>query len=91
MYPNGFNSCTCFPGVASFTVPLADAVPLLVTGSNQFGVRKSGAEGKCYKIICAKQAFHGRTFGGMSATPQEKIQKGFRPMVPSACAPTVPL
>lgn len=46
------------------------------------GVRKSGAEGKCYQIICAQQAFHGRTFGGMSATPQEKIQKGFRPLVP---------
>ncbi len=46
------------------------------------GIRKSGAEGKCYKIICAKNAFHGRTFGGMSATPQEKIQKGFRPLVP---------
>ncbi len=46
------------------------------------GVRKTGEEGKCYKIICAKQAFHGRTFGGMSATPQEKIQKGFRPLVP---------
>jgi acetylornithine aminotransferase/acetylornithine/N-succinyldiaminopimelate aminotransferase len=45
-------------------------------------VRKSGEEGKCHKIICAKQAFHGRTFGGMSATPQEKIQKGFRPLVP---------
>jgi acetylornithine aminotransferase/acetylornithine/N-succinyldiaminopimelate aminotransferase len=39
-------------------------------------------EGKCFKIICAKNAFHGRTFGGMSATPQEKIQKGFRPMLP---------
>ena len=41
--------------------------------SRLHGVAKSGAEGKCYKIICAKQAFHGRTFGGMSATPQEKI------------------
>ena len=41
-----------------------------------------GEEGRCYKIICAKGAFHGRTFGGMSATPQEKIQKGFRPLVP---------
>jgi len=29
-----------------------------------------------------KNAFHGRTFGGMSATPQEKIQHGFRPLVP---------
>jgi acetylornithine aminotransferase/acetylornithine/N-succinyldiaminopimelate aminotransferase len=47
------------------------------------GMRKAGGEeGKCYQVICAKQAFHGRTFGGMSATPQEKIQKGFRPMTP---------
>ena len=44
--------------------------------------RQSGEEGKCFKILCAKNAFHGRTFGGMSATPQEKIQKGFRPLVP---------
>jgi acetylornithine aminotransferase/acetylornithine/N-succinyldiaminopimelate aminotransferase len=33
-------------------------------------------------VICARNAFHGRTFGGMSATPQEKIQGGFRPLVP---------
>ena len=47
------------------------------------GMRKAGGEeGKCYKIIAAKNAFHGRMFGGMSATPQEKIQKGFRPLVP---------
>jgi len=47
------------------------------------GVRKAGGEeGKCFKIICAKKAFHGRMFGGMSATPQEKVQKGFRPLVP---------
>lgn len=46
------------------------------------GIRKSGEEGKCIKILGAKNAFHGRTFGGMSATPQEKIQKGFRPLVP---------
>jgi acetylornithine/N-succinyldiaminopimelate aminotransferase len=47
------------------------------------GMQKAGGEeGKCYKVICAKSAFHGRTFGGMSATPQEKIQKGFRPLAP---------
>ena len=46
------------------------------------GMKKAGEEGKCIKIICAKNAFHGRTYGGMSATPQEKIQKGFRPLVP---------
>ena len=40
-----------------------------------------GQEGVRYKIVAAKNAFHGRTFGSMSATPQEKIQHGFRPML----------
>jgi acetylornithine/N-succinyldiaminopimelate aminotransferase len=44
--------------------------------------RHGGEEGRRYKVICAEGAFHGRTFGGMSATPQEKVQKGFRPLVP---------
>lgn len=43
--------------------------------------RENGVDGKRYKVICAKNAFHGRTFGGMAATPQEKIQNGFRPML----------
>ena len=40
-----------------------------------------GEEGKRYTVVAAKNAFHGRTFGGMAATPQEKIQGGFRPML----------
>jgi acetylornithine aminotransferase/acetylornithine/N-succinyldiaminopimelate aminotransferase len=32
-------------------------------------------------VVVAERAFHGRTFGGMSATPQEKIQVGFRPLL----------
>lgn len=34
------------------------------------------------KIISFNQGFHGRTYGSMSATAQEKIQAGFGPMVP---------
>jgi acetylornithine/N-succinyldiaminopimelate aminotransferase len=61
----------------------AEANEALLKLARLHGARKSGGEeGKCYKVICAKNAFHGRTFGGMSATPQEKIQKGFRPLVP---------
>lgn len=45
------------------------------------GVSKAGKEGVCYKVICAEKAFHGRTFGSMAATPQDKIQGGFRPML----------
>jgi acetylornithine aminotransferase/acetylornithine/N-succinyldiaminopimelate aminotransferase len=59
-----------------------EADEALIKLSRLHGVAKSGEEGKCFKVICAKNAFHGRMFGGMSATPQEKIQKGFRPLVP---------
>lgn len=43
--------------------------------------QNNGKEGVRYKVICAQNAFHGRTFGAMAATPQEKIQGGFRPML----------
>ncbi|WP_188456955.1 acetylornithine transaminase [Virgibacillus oceani] len=33
------------------------------------------------KIISFNQSFHGRTFGAMAATGQEKIQRGFGPML----------
>jgi acetylornithine/N-succinyldiaminopimelate aminotransferase len=71
------------PGRVFFCNSGAEANETLIKLARLHGVQKAGGEeGKCYKIICAKNAFHGRTFGGMSATPQEKIQKGFRPLVP---------
>ena len=70
------------PGRVFFCNSGTEANEGLIKLARLHGVRKAGAEGKCIKIICAKNAFHGRTFGGMSATPQEKIQKGFRPLVP---------
>jgi acetylornithine aminotransferase/acetylornithine/N-succinyldiaminopimelate aminotransferase len=69
------------PGRVFFCNSGAEANEALIKLARLHGIRKSGEEGKCFKIICAKNAFHGRTFGGMSATPQEKIQKGFRPLV----------
>lgn len=71
------------PGRVFFCNSGAEANEGLIKLSRLHGLRKAGGEeGKCYKVICAKSAFHGRTFGGMSATPQEKIQKGFRPLTP---------
>ncbi|MCX8031288.1 MAG: acetylornithine transaminase [Thermodesulfovibrionales bacterium] len=35
-----------------------------------------------YEIISAFNSFHGRTFGSLTATGQEKIQKGFEPLLP---------
>ncbi len=69
------------PGRVFFCNSGAEANEGLLKLARLHGIRKSGAEGKCYKVLCAKNAFHGRTFGGMSATPQEKIQKGFRPLL----------
>ena len=69
------------PGRVFFCNSGTEANEGLIKLARLHGIRKSGEEGQCIKILCAKNAFHGRTFGGMSATPQEKIQKGFRPLV----------
>ena len=34
-----------------------------------------------YRIIAMEQSFHGRTMGSLSATGQEKIRKGFEPVL----------
>jgi acetylornithine aminotransferase/acetylornithine/N-succinyldiaminopimelate aminotransferase len=71
------------PGRVFFCNSGAEANEGLLKLARLHGMKKAGGEeGKIYKVLCAKSAFHGRTFGGMSATPQEKIQKGFRPLVP---------
>jgi len=71
------------PGRVFFCNSGAEANEALIKLARLHGMKKAGGEeGRCFKILCAKHAFHGRTFGGMSATPQEKIQKGFRPLVP---------
>lgn len=70
------------PGRVFFCNSGAEADEALIKLSRLHGVRKAGVEGKCFKVVCAKQAFHGRLFGGMSATPQERVQKGFRPLLP---------
>ena len=71
------------PGRVFFCNSGAEANEGLLKLARLHGMKKAGGEeGKCFHVICAQHAFHGRTFGGMSATPQEKIQKGFRPLVP---------
>jgi len=71
------------PGRVFFCNSGAEANEALIKLARLHGMGKAGGEEcKCHKVICANWAFHGRTFGGMSATPQEKIQHGFRPMTP---------
>lgn len=70
------------PGRVFFCNSGAEADEAMLKLSRLHGVRKSGAEGRCIRVITAKNSFHGRMFGGMSATPKESVQKGFRPLVP---------
>lgn len=69
------------PGVAFFCNSGAEANEALLKLARLHGQSKAGRQGVCHKVICAENAFHGRTFGGMSATPQAKIQNGFAPLL----------
>src|SRR5213083_1138882 len=44
--------------------------------------RKFGHDEGRFEVISALNSFHGRTLAGISATGQEKVKKGFEPMVP---------
>ena len=70
------------PGRVLFCNSGAEANEALIKLARLHGKQLSGGkEGRRYGIVSAENAFHGRTFGGMAATPQEKIQGGFRPML----------
>lgn len=43
--------------------------------------RKFGHEEGRYEVITTDGSFHGRTLAGIAATGQEKVKKGFEPMV----------
>ncbi len=44
--------------------------------------RKFGHDEGRFEILTTFNSFHGRTLAGISATGQEKVRKGFEPMVP---------
>ena len=69
------------PGRVLFCNSGAESNDALIKLARLHGKELIGEEGKRYSVVAAKNAFHGRTFGGMGATPQEKIQGGFRPML----------
>ncbi|MFT6235805.1 MAG: acetylornithine aminotransferase/acetylornithine/N-succinyldiaminopimelate aminotransferase [Lentimonas sp.] len=70
------------PGRVLFCNSGAESNDALIKLARLHGRQLSGGEeAKRYTVVAAEDAFHGRTFGGMAATPQEKIQGGFRPML----------
>ncbi len=50
-------------------------------GAIKLARKWGGAHGGRYKIVHARDSFHGRTFGALSAT-NKKYQAGFKPLVP---------
>src|ERR1700733_7288430 len=44
--------------------------------------RKFGHDKGRFEILTAENSFHGRTLAGIAATGQEKVKKGFEPMMP---------
>lgn len=69
------------PGRVMFCNSGAEANEALIKLARLHGKNVTGEEAKRFTVVAANNAFHGRTFGGMGATPQEKIQGGFRPML----------
>lgn len=51
------------------------------TEANEAAIKLARKATGKHKIISFKQSFHGRTFGAMAATGQEKIHTGFGPML----------
>ncbi len=44
--------------------------------------RKYGSVNAQYEVIAFNSSFHGRTYGALSSTGQEKLHQGFKPLVP---------
>jgi acetylornithine aminotransferase len=58
----------------------AEANEAAIKLARRYAHQKYGADR--YEIITMLQSFHGRTLATLTATGQEKVQKGFEPLVP---------
>lgn len=59
----------------------ADANEAAIKLARVYGRNNPGSAGPRYKIITTHRGFHGRTFGAMMATAQDKVHKGFEPLL----------
>lgn len=65
-----------FPSKVFFANSGAEAVEGAIKLSRLFG------KGKRFEVITMKNSFHGRTFGALSATAQNKYKSPFKPLLP---------
>jgi acetylornithine/succinyldiaminopimelate/putrescine aminotransferase len=71
------------PGKCFFSNSGAEANEGIIKLARRYGVTRPKSDGTPrYEIITFTGSFHGRTFGAMTATAQEKIHGGFGPLVP---------
>ncbi len=66
-----------FPSRVFFANSGAEAVEAAIKFSRLYG------KGCRFEIVVMKNSFHGRTFGALSATGQEKYKRPFRPLLAS--------
>lgn len=70
-----------FGGRSFFCHTGADANEAAFKLARLYGQANPGIKGPRHKIISTLQSFHGRSFGTMPATGQEKVRQGFGPML----------
>jgi acetylornithine/N-succinyldiaminopimelate aminotransferase len=71
------------PGKCLFCNSGAEANEGLIKLARKFGHATPLPDGRARtEIITFNESFHGRTYGGISATGQEKVKTGFEPLVP---------
>lgn len=75
-------STRTFGGKVFFTNSGAEANEGALKLARRFGFVHPGPDGPRHEVIVFDAAFHGRTFGALSATPQKKYQEGFGPLLP---------
>lgn len=64
-----------FPGKCFFCNSGAEATEAVIKFARKYGAGK-------YEIITMSGSFHGRTYGALTATGQDKFHKGFEPLLP---------
>lgn len=69
-----------FADTVFFTNSGAEAVECAIKTARAYH-QHAGDENR-YELITFNQAFHGRTLGTISASSQEKMHKGFKPLLP---------
>lgn len=70
-----------FGGQCFFCHCGSDANEAAIKLARLYGKAKPGKSGYRYKFITATHSFHGRLFGSMMATGQDKVRKGFEPLL----------